>query len=73
MSYGFIQHGDREVCEVCKEIKENKKKRLPEQKIFDRRKEFIRLHQNNGTNELSDVRDMNSTVNKDTNSRVISE
>ena len=42
-----------------------KKKRLAEQNIFDERKEFIR---NNGTNELSDVRDMDSTVNKGTNS-----
>ena len=49
------------------------KKRLPEQKIFDRRKEFIMLRHNNGTNKLSDIRDMDSTVNKGTNSGVTNE
>ena len=63
----------REARGVCEENKENKKKRLADQKIFDGRKEFIRLRQNNGANELSDVRDMDSTVNKGTNSRVTSE
>ena len=42
-------------------------------KNFDGSKEFIRLRQNNGPNELSDVRDMDSTVNKGTNSRVTNE
>ena len=46
---------------VC--IEENKK--LPEQKLFDGRKEFIRLHQNNSVTEFSDIQDMDS---KGTNS-----
>ena len=49
------------------------KKRLAEQKKFDGRKEFIRLCQITDAKEFNDVRDMDSTVNKGTNSQVTSE
>ena len=63
----FLKNQD--ACRVCKE----NKKRQPKQKNFDVKKEFIRLCQINGTKELTDVQDMDSTVNEGTNSRVTSD
>jgi len=41
LTFYFLKN--REARGGCEENKENKKKRLPKQKIFDGRKEFIRL------------------------------
>ena len=66
LTFHFLKN--QEAHKVCKENKEIKKITMTQAKIFDGRKEFIRLCWINGAKELNDVQDMDSTVNKGTNS-----
>ena len=64
-----------EACGCVMKIKNKKiKNDYPSKKfLMEERILHIRLHQNNDTNELSDVQDVDSTVNKGTNSQITSE